>query len=89
MLPHQPNFFANRFQVRPASDLWPLRQPNKIPFVNFREMFGKNVLFGILWCVISVVVVVVGSDGRNLVPGETTNPHYRSGITPAGQGWPI
>ena len=54
MLPHQPNFFTNRFQVTPPSDLMFLGQLNGIPFVNFREMFRKNVLFGILWCVISV-----------------------------------
>ena len=85
MLPHQPNFFTNRSQVTPPSDLGALRQPNGTPFVDFREMFRKNVLFSILWCVIfcwgSGRVVVVGSEGRKLVPGGTTNPHYRSGIT--------
>ena len=35
--------------MAPASDLWHLGQLLEIPFVNFREMLRKNVLFGILW----------------------------------------
>ena len=50
----KPNYFTNRFQVTPPSDLWPLRQLNETPFVNFREMDRNNVLSGILSPAISV-----------------------------------
>ena len=57
---------------------------NGIPFANFREMFRKNVLFGILWGGISgreIRFERFETEGRNLVPGGTTNPHCRSGMT--------
>ena len=56
------------------------RAPERNPLCEFSRDAPEECAFrhSLVWNFASVRSV--GAEGRNLVPGETTNPHSRSGI---------
>ena len=74
------NFFSNRFhEVQPR--IWVSTGILKTSyFAKISEKGRNHQPFWVVRCAIGVVI----SCGGILVPGATTNPHYRSGIKKSG-----